>query len=94
MKSTINKKEIYLNINRNVSFLPVFGKIFAPASVKYLFTNASKAIYSESMEMFVVDCDTTKARNVILTLDGGVKILLTGKDYIRFCVSFINLINF
>ncbi|KAI1732539.1 eukaryotic aspartyl protease domain-containing protein [Ditylenchus destructor] len=85
MKSTINKEKIHVNIDRNISFLPVFGKIFAPTSVKYLFTNASKAVYSESMEMFVVDCDTTKARNVVLTLDGGAKVVLTGRDYIRFC---------
>ncbi|KAI1695833.1 hypothetical protein DdX_19369 [Ditylenchus destructor] len=70
----------------------------------YLLTNASNASWNETIYEWEADCDTTKAKNIILnigsngnTSDADTKqLVLTGADYIKYlsyydtCVVYAN----
>uniref|UniRef100_A0A915DNF6 Peptidase A1 domain-containing protein n=1 Tax=Ditylenchus dipsaci TaxID=166011 RepID=A0A915DNF6_9BILA len=88
LQADLNNEEQKLIVNRNVSILPFFGRIYAPNAVKFLITNASGAVYNETVDMYIIDCDMQKAGNVTLNVRSGAQtqqLVLTGRDYIKHC---------
>ncbi|KAI1700634.1 hypothetical protein DdX_16605 [Ditylenchus destructor] len=86
------KPDSEVGVNTTLWQYTAFTSIFCPMDLLYVFTNASDAVYDSTKSLWIVDCDLTKAKNVVFniggtgnTTDSSTKPLkLTGADYIKY----------
>ncbi|KAI1706868.1 eukaryotic aspartyl protease domain-containing protein [Ditylenchus destructor] len=90
--SVDGKSDSEVGQNTTLTLYPDQDRIYCTYDFFYVLTNASNAVYNSTTNAWHVDCDMTKAKNVILNIggsgnvtDGSTKqLVLTGADYIHY----------